>query len=85
MINSMAAVRYEFRSDEELRMMPEIKAQSTEGFSLYRNSSYSISLIRLWLCGSYVSAMDYQESGMSYFAVKGENSSCTISSLSSLD
>jgi len=64
MINSMAAVRCEFRPGGELRMMPGIKAQSTEGFSLYRNSSYSISLIRLWLCGSYISTMDYQESGM---------------------
>ena len=81
----MAAVQYEFRPDQELRMMPEIKAQSTEGFSLDRNRSYSISLIRLWLCVSYVSTMDYQEFGMSYSAVKGENSSCTILSLSSLD
>jgi len=62
MINSMAVVRCEFRPDEERRMMPGIKAQSIEGFSLYRNSSYSISPARLWLHGSYISVMSCQES-----------------------
>ena len=84
-INSMAAARCELKPDEELRMMPETKAPSTEGFSLGRNSSYSISLVRLRLCGSYVSVMSCRESGMNCFVVKGEHSSCTILSLSSLD
>ena len=58
----MAAVRCEFRPDEELRMMSEIKAPSTEDFNLDRKSSYSISLTSLWLCGGYVSAICCQES-----------------------
>ena len=58
----MTAVRCELRPDEELRNMPEIKAPSTEGFSLDRKSSYSISLTPLWLYGSYVSVMSCQES-----------------------
>jgi len=62
MINSMIAVRCELRPDEELRMMPEIKVPSTEGFSLDRKSSYSISLTPLWLCGSYVRVVSCQES-----------------------
>ena len=61
MINPMAAVRCEFRPDEELRMMSETRAPSTEGFSLDRKSSYSIFLTLLWLCGSYVSVMSCQE------------------------
>ena len=58
----MAAARCECRPDEELRIMPETKAPSTEGFSSDRKSSCSISLTRSWLCGCYVSAMGRQES-----------------------
>jgi hypothetical protein len=61
-INSMAAVRCEFRPEEELRIMSDTKAPSTEGFSLDWKSSCSISLIRLWLCGSYVGPMGCRES-----------------------
>ena len=46
-INSMAAARCEFPPDEESRMILEIKAPSTEGFSFDWKSSCSISLIRL--------------------------------------
>ena len=49
-INSIAAARCEFRPDEELRMMSETKASSTNGFSSDWKNSCSISLIRLWLC-----------------------------------
>jgi len=58
----MAAARCEFRPDEELRIMLEIKAPSTKGFSSDWKSSCSISLTRSWLYGSYVSAMGCQES-----------------------
>ena len=61
-INFMAAARCEFSPDEELRIMPEIKAPSTESFSSDWKSSCSISLTRSWLCGNYVSAMGPQES-----------------------
>jgi len=61
-INSIAAVRCEFKPDEELRMILEIKIPSTEDFSLDWKSSCSISLTRLWLCGGHVSAMGCQES-----------------------
>jgi len=58
----MAAARCEFRPDEELRIMLEIKAPSTEGFNSDWKSSCSITLTRLWLCGSYVSTMGCQGS-----------------------
>ena len=58
----MAAVRCELKPDEEFRMISETKAPSTEGFSLVRKSSYSISLACLWLYESSVSAMGYHES-----------------------
>ena len=58
----MAAVRCEFRPDEEFRMMSETKAPSTEDLNLDWKSSYSISLTSLWLYGGYVSAIGCQES-----------------------
>ena len=61
-INSIAAVRCGFKLEEELRMMLETRAPSTEDFSLDWKSSCSISLIRLWLCGSHISAMGCHES-----------------------
>ena len=81
----MAAVRCKFSPDEELRMVSETRVSSTECFSLDRKSSCSISLIRLWLRESYISTMECQEHGIADSAVKGENSSCTILFLSSLD
>jgi len=58
----MVAARCECRPDEEFRIMLEIKAPSTEGFSSDWKSSYSIFLTRLWLRGSYVSSMGRQKS-----------------------
>ena len=58
----MAAARCEYRPDEELRIMPEIKAPSTEGFSSDWKNSCSISLTRSWLYRNDVSAMGRQES-----------------------
>jgi hypothetical protein len=81
----MAAVRCELRPDEELRMMSDTKAPSTERFSLDWKSSCSISLIGLWLCESYVGQWAVESCGMTDFAAKGENSSCTILFSSSLD
>ena len=58
----MTAARCELRPDEEFRMISETKAPSTEGFSLDRKSSHSISLTCSWLYVSYVSVMGYHGS-----------------------
>lgn len=59
-INSMAAVRCGFPPDEQLRMMSESKEQSTEGFRLDWKSSYSISLICLWLYRGHINTIGHQ-------------------------
>ena len=60
-INSVAAVRCQFRPEEELLMRSDSKAPSTECFSLDWKSSCCISLTSLWLWGSYVSTTGRQE------------------------
>jgi len=67
----MAAVRCEFRPDEEFRMMSETKAPLTEDFNLDRKSSYSISPTSLWLCRGYVSVIGCQESWNEVLRSKG--------------
>ena len=62
-INSMTAARCEFSPDEELRMILESKAPSTDGFSSDWKSSCSISLICLWLHVSYISKISRRLSG----------------------